>query len=236
MDRNRPLGLRKPPDRLHIEKYPLSALPKDEQTISPVIGGTNWYTNFDDPVLIHTEHGGTIYVIGEGDLGTVRGGHCYCFKPPTIGDPVSWWGYYNQGKEGACSGFGTSRAISLEHRVRYDAFWLYHQAQLVDEFPDTPPEEGSTVRAALSVAQTQGMVVEYDGKDEGVDPAQGVSAYRWATSVEEVKDALGVDDATPFVPILNSWGKDYPHCVHMHEDTLGRLITEDGEFGVPTAR
>lgn len=37
--------------------------------------GVNWYTNFDRPVYSKTTGE---YVIGDGSLGTVRGGHCVC--------------------------------------------------------------------------------------------------------------------------------------------------------------
>lgn len=40
----------------------------------PVTIGINWYSNFDTPT---THHDGTHW-IGEGDLGSVEGGHCIC--------------------------------------------------------------------------------------------------------------------------------------------------------------
>lgn len=39
----------------------------------PVTVGVNWYSNFDTPVWINKETW-----IGQGDLGTIRGGHCVC--------------------------------------------------------------------------------------------------------------------------------------------------------------
>lgn len=39
----------------------------------PVTIGVNWYTNFDRPVKRGTE-----WWIGQGDLGSIRGGHCVC--------------------------------------------------------------------------------------------------------------------------------------------------------------
>lgn len=45
--------------------------------IGPVVIGMDWYTNFDQPKA-HSFGAGKRqnYFIGEGDLGTVRGGHC----------------------------------------------------------------------------------------------------------------------------------------------------------------
>jgi hypothetical protein len=40
---------------------------------TPVVFGTNWYTNFDSPV----KKGGAWWV-GEGDLGSIRGAHAVC--------------------------------------------------------------------------------------------------------------------------------------------------------------
>jgi hypothetical protein len=41
--------------------------------LGPVVIGINWYSNFDTP-----RPKGNEYWIGEGTLGTVRGGHCVC--------------------------------------------------------------------------------------------------------------------------------------------------------------
>jgi hypothetical protein len=38
------------------------------------------------------------------------------------------------------------------------------------------------------------------------------------------------------VPVLNSWGTNYPHRVWMPDDVLARLIKEDGEVAIPTDR
>jgi hypothetical protein len=38
------------------------------------------------------------------------------------------------------------------------------------------------------------------------------------------------------VRILNSWGRGYPHRVWMPDETLQRLIDEDGEVALVTDR
>jgi hypothetical protein len=200
--------------------------------------GSNWYTDFDTPVKVRSASGAYIYLIGRDvdHLGTVRGGHCFAAKPPALGDPVAWWDFYDQGREGACTGFGASRMMSLLNRKRYDALWLYREAQLADEFPDTPPGEGSTVRAALSILLDKGHVTLRAGKDYGPYLREGIAAYRWATSAEEVKAVVGIPDDSELLPILNSWGRAYPHIVHMPLETVDRLLREEGEVGLVTDR
>jgi hypothetical protein len=186
-------------------------------------------TNFDRPEKV-----GVRWWVGRGDLGSVRGGHCVCLKPPVITDNIDWWDYYNQGTEGSCVGFGSSRMMSLLNRKRYDARWLYHNAQLVDEWSDTPPAEGTSVRAACDVLRTQGNVTWRAGVDQPVNAAEGISANRWATSWDEVRQTLGLTDAIDGVPFLNSWGRDYPHICHLTDEAGARLLSEDGEFAIVT--
>jgi hypothetical protein len=140
----------------------------------------------------------------------------------------------DQGREGACVGFGSSRMMTLLNRKRYDGFWLYHQAQLIDEYSDTPPAEGTSVRAACDILQSQGHVATYRGTDKPVSSAEGISAFRWATSWDDVRATLGV--TSDGVPLLNSWGSGYPHIVYLTDEAGERLLNEDGEFVVVTDR
>lgn len=230
---NGALGRRVPSDWEHVEKYPLSALsaaaaPKQV----PVVIGANWYTAFDSPKKV-----GGIYIVGgDGNLGTVRGGHCFCLKPPSITDLTAWWDYYDQGEEGACTGFGSTRMMTLLNRKRYDAFWLYKEAQLVDEYPDTPPAEGSSVRAALSILQAKGHKTVRGTTDYGPYTREGIAAYRWATSWDEVRSTLGIPASSELTPFVNSWGSAYPHIVYIPDEVGARLLAEEGEVGIVTDR
>jgi hypothetical protein len=38
------------------------------------------------------------------------------------------------------------------------------------------------------------------------------------------------------VPVLNSWGPDYPHRVWMPDDVLDVLMKQEGEAAIPTDR
>jgi hypothetical protein len=224
---NQPLGRRVPTDFRHMERYPLRAAQAPSKP-TPVVVGVNWYENFDRPWQDRSRH----WWIGTGNLGRIRGGHCVCLKPKGVRDNTDWWGFYDQGSEGACVGFGASRMMTLLNRKRYDAWWLYRQAQAVDEWTDTPPEEGTSVRAGLDILRTQG---HWPANQPylGPQPTEGIAANRWARSIDDVLDVLGYS-VLDYVDILNSWGRAWPHLVRMPATTLERLFFEDGEFGVVT--
>lgn len=228
------LGRREPTDWEHVEKYPLTALPEVERPTgvpSPV--GINWYAEFDNPVQGKDRRW---RVAQSGRLTRIRGGHCVVFPQARFSDPTNWWDFYNQGREGACVGFGESRAMSLMNRRRYDARWLYRKAQLIDEWSDTPPGEGTSVRAGLDVLRNVGHIRVYGKKPGTPNLAEGIAANRWADNIEDWLTALGRPGASE-VPFLNSWGRGYPHIVYMPVDgVLERLMREDGEFAIITDR
>jgi hypothetical protein len=230
---NLTLGRRPPTTWEHYEKFPLSALGAAEVPVArPVTIGVNWYSNFDSPILKSNR-----WWIGIGDLGRIRGGHCVCLKTSAYTDPTSWWYFYNQGSQGACVGYGSSRMMSLLNRVRYNARWLWDQAKIVDEWTDTNPGDnnGTSVNAAMKVLASMGH--ERVG-DKQPRPGDGISAYRWASTVDEVRSVLStpLHDRLQAVPILNSWGRSYPHLTWLGYDVLERLIQEDGEVAIVTDR
>lgn len=226
------LGRRVPTDWRHVERYPLRALAVEDRPRNvPVPIGVNWYQSFDLPV-----HGSDRrFRVGLGDLGRVRGGHCVCLLPRRLVDTQEWWRYYNQLSEGACVGAGCSRAMSLLNRRRYDFRWLYRAAQSIDEWDDTPPQEGTSVRAGLEILRTVGHSAIVGRNVASPHLAQGISAYRWARDVQEVLDVLDRPNALE-VPFLNSWGHEYPHVTWMPTVVLERLLHEDGELPVITDR
>jgi hypothetical protein len=213
------------------------------------VAGINWYGNGDEPLPMRI-NGRDWMVIGAGDAGRLRGGHAVCLRPWDVVDSPGWWPYYNQGQEGRCTEFAELRALSLLNRKRYDltSRWHYWTAQRDDEwpggsYPDANPRyEGTSVRAALDVLRTYGAVpakrypVDYLGAPRLVRPDEGIAAYRWATDWSQVREALRVPDDLPGVPMLNSWGKDYPRETLLLDGFGARLLSEDGEFGVITDR
>jgi hypothetical protein len=144
----------------------------------------------------------------------------------------------DQGHEGACVGFGSTRGIMLVERKQFDPHWLYVEAQLVDGWSDTPPEEGTSVRAAFDILRTKGHVRVYRGKADLTPKLEyGIIRNRWAKTVDEVLDCLGSREKLEKiggVPMLNSWGADYPHIVYIPFETLQRLLDEYGEAALPT--
>jgi hypothetical protein len=242
------LGRRVPSDWNHVEKFPLSALPESAQPVGPVVLGINWYGDFDTPV----KKGADWFIgLNAQSLGSVRGGHCVCLEPGRNGmkDTVANYRFYNQGHEGACVGFGSSRAMSLLNRQKYYARWLWDHAKMTDEWPDTNPgdDNGTSVRAAMDILRLQGHVLwkaKYASEDvptRDAHPAslqEGIFAFRWATSTDDVLKTLENAKATRLgaVPILNSWGSSYPQRVWMPVETLDRLRREEGEIAVITDR
>lgn len=223
------LGRRVPTDWHHIEKYPLRAQPVTKP--SPVVLGINWYRSFSKPEKV-----GSRYFIGRGnEWGPIDGGHAICSLPSGSRDLITWWYFYDQ-VGGSCTGFSTARMLSHYNRERYNALDLYRRGQEIDEWPETPPEEGSSVRAVFEVARTVGPRRMFGKYSYPNDPKLGIEAYRWAGSVEEILSALGYDENHIGIPLINSWGPSYPHIVYLDLDAARRLLREDGEAGVPTDR
>lgn len=156
------LGRRVPTDWEHVSRYSLGALLADPQ----------------DPLVVPP-------------AGTEK----------SLGLPW-WWKQHNQGNEGSCVGFGCSAMMSVtNHRqrllttgqditYRYEARWLYNQAQLIDEWPETPPEEGTSVRAGCDILRTVGHRRVQRGVVGDPLAIHGVSANRWATNVDEMRAAI----------------------------------------------
>lgn len=226
------LGRRKPTDWKHVERYPLTAVGV-EAAAGPVVWGINWYSNFDRPVYdASTDE----YWIGKGDLGTIRGGHAIAEPYAGAGDLDKWYIFYDQGQEGACVGFSLSRAMSWLNRKSYDGFWLYHEAQKIDEW-EGENYEGTSVRAACNVLKTVGHSRVYDGRTLNPSEQHGIQAYRWATDINDVLNVVGgIQKERGAITFRNSWGMSYPHKVWLPAETAQRLIDEDGEVAVITDR
>lgn len=159
------LGRRQPTDWIHVERYGFGALIADPT--SP---------------------------IGFAPPGTEK----------SLGLPT-YWNLWDQGQEGACVGFGSSAAMGITNTRqhlretgtarthRFAPRWLYHEAQLVDEWADTPPAQGTSVRASFDVLRTQGHRLVRYGVTRPVDPKWGVAATRWATNIDEIRAAIYAD-------------------------------------------
>jgi hypothetical protein len=219
------LGRLIPSDFSHVEKYPLRREMIAAINPAPVTVGVNWYSAFDNPVK---QSNGQWWVKSK-SLGTIRGGHCVCM-PHVDKEPYSWYQFYDQGNEGACVGYGSSRMMGLLNRSRYDAPWLWDRAKEVDEWPDTNvgDNNGTSVRAAMDVLRTIGHIQW--GKDKP-DPKNGIAANRWATNVDDLFSVLQNDTYKKLgaIPFFNSWGKAYPRKVWVPCEIWQRLLDESGE-------
>lgn len=172
----------------------------------------------------------------------------------------------DQGREGACVGFGWSGELLARPAVvpgvsNESASRLYHAAQQVDEW-DGDAYEGTSVLAGAKVVKAAGFMAE----------------YRWAFSVDDVVLTLGYHgpvvigvnwregmwnvDGSGFVHatgdvvgghcvflrgvnvgkrrvlIQNSWGPGWGvgGCAHLSWDDLGVLLDDQGDACVPVGR
>lgn len=232
-DHPQPLGAHVPKDKPYAALYPLRTTDIDRLIAKPVpvTIGVDWYSNFDRPVKV-----GSRWWIGKSnDLGSIRGGHCVCLRPPSMTDIDFWWYRYDQGNEGACVGFGSSRMMTLLNRAFYDAPWLYHRAQQVDSWPGEN-YQGTSVDAAMKTLKAEGHKTPAWSAPR---LRQGIKEYRWTLSTDEVLAVMGAESyrAVGGVPLLNSWGRyGYPHITWMPLDTLTFLLYEGGEATVVTDR
>lgn len=248
-----PLGCIIPKDKPHLLASPLAATPGGAPTDVPVVVGFNWYDSFDTPKEID----GTWHLpdVSKGEsLGTIRGGHCFCFEPMGAVklDRTASQVFYNQLNEPACVGFGNSRAVTIHKGLvtgtdepdLFDALWLYDAARQLEG--TYPSGEGSTVKAGAEVLLTKGHrlqtrqeVCTRDTGDAEPSLIDGIKAIRWATTVEEVLAALARPGAQA-IPFENSWGTAYPSAdtsvVWMPVATFAQLLAEGGEAGVYTER
>jgi hypothetical protein len=258
------LGRLIPDDWKHYEKWGLTAETLPVKPV-PVVIGVNWYSDFDKPVW---KNGRWWIGLDPKNLGNIRGGHCVALEPGDELDPdtkkivhryqdtTNWYKFYNQGHEGACVGFGSSRMMTLLNRRLYFGRWLWDRAKEIDPWAETKPgdDNGTSVDAAMQVLKASGHVTwkpsyeEINTDGEGADAyprsglaadaLEGIQTYRWAKTTDQVLDALKspANIRVGAVRILNSWGTDYPQRVWMPGETLQRLIDEDGEVALVTDR
>lgn len=112
-----------------------------------------------------------------------------------------WWKQHNQRQRSSCVGHGESAERSITNHYqrlkqsaqdityRYDSNWLYDEALKVDEWPGEA-DEGTSLRAGYSVQVAQGHRRVQRGKSGPPVSEHGVSAYRWATSTDEIRAAI----------------------------------------------
>lgn len=155
--------------------------------------------------------------------------------------PLPYWHWsHDQGSEGSCVGFGTSMMMSIVNELearksgehpythRYAERWLWNRAKQIDEWPQTNPgdDNGTSVRAACDVLRKTGHIRISRNKRKPVSLEEGIVANRWATTVDEIRTAIG--NETP-ISMGVTWyanfdrpvekGRDY----YIGEGKLGRV-------------
>lgn len=115
--------------------------------------------------------------------------------PPVVNKTLTlptWHWTHDQGVQGACVGFGASMMMSMLNRKRYDPHWLWNESKKIDEWTDTNPGDnnGTSVRAACDVLRDQGHARKWSGRTYPVDPAEGITENRWATTVDEMRAGI----------------------------------------------
>lgn len=135
----------------------------------------------------------------------------------------TWHWTHDQGREGSCVGHGTAmeRAISntAQNKLlrlilptrRYNPIDVWNEAKIRDEWPDTNPgdDNGTSVHAGYDVCLYEGlqrvktMYLDANGVPQPIDakprdPNEGVSAVRWATTVDDIRYAIYTGNPVTF--------------------------------------
>lgn len=227
----RGLGRIQPPDWKHVEKYPVRAILSAIDKPTPVVLGIDWHPEFDFPVRYNDGY----WVCRKSPpVKNSLGGHAICAEsgvPNSAAD--SWQAFYDQGTTPHCVGYSTSYAMSLLNRKRYQAEWLYARCADIDGIPGDPG--GTYTRCAGDI-----LINEGHKSTAATIPhlADGISAYRWATNVDDILSVLKNPIATRrgAIPLLNSWGTYYPRRVWFPGETIQFLLDNYGEAMVLTDR
>jgi hypothetical protein len=109
--------------------------------------------------------------------------------------PLSLRSFYDQGELGACVGYSSSWMMScynsLPKQQKYDAVWLYRQAQINDGFPETnPPDDtGTVVSAAFWVLNHLGHK-KINENDPDIN--DGIMSYYWGQSSDDIRTAIAI--------------------------------------------
>jgi hypothetical protein len=113
---------------------------------------------------------------------------------------------YDQGSEGACVGFAWSWALSILNRRFYAARKLYLEAQFIDPWTDTPPEEGTSIVSGAEVLRDQGHWRFARGITFPLALSEGIVDFRYGENSHELR--LAIFNNTPAVLAI-PWFDDF---------------------------
>lgn len=135
--------------------------------------------------------------------------------------PTQYVEHYNQGSEGACVGFACSWLMSILNRRKYAARHLYLEAQKIDEWDDTPPGEGTSVRAAMDILRNVGHWRLVRGLTRLAMLNEGVASNKWAKTVDELRACIAA--GKPFALGVNWYANfDTPVVGKNNEQWVGK--------------
>jgi hypothetical protein len=97
---------------------------------------------------------------------------------------------YDQGQVSGCVGASQSWMMSIRNRKLYDWTRLYYEAQGRDEWAETPPEGGTSLRAGFDVLRLIGHWRVYAGKTRAPRLEEGIEANQWARSIYEIRASI----------------------------------------------
>jgi hypothetical protein len=173
----------------------------------------------------------------------------------------------DQKKEGACVGFAWTHELASRpktHGLVTEALArdVYHQAQYRDPWPETPPEEGTSILAGAKEAVARGFIGEYRWCFSVYDLALAVGysgpvvlGLNWRSNMMQT-DGSGYIHATgPIVGghailcngysvtykrfrLVNSWGASWGQggSCFVSEADMATLLADEGEACVPVTR
>jgi len=175
--------------------------------------------------------------------------------------------YLDQGQEGACVGFGwahelVARPVVVPNVTEALARDIYHKAQILDEYTDTPPEEGTSVIAGAQVVHGWGFVPEYRWAFGLQDLILAVGHHGPAVAGVNWYDGMFDTDSAGFIHVTgqvagghcvcipgvnvgkkyfrghNNWGKSWGvgGDFFISFDDMERLLHEQGEACIPVRR
>lgn len=123
--------------------------------------------------------------------------------PPAVEKSLGlpWWWKQHIQYRSDCVGHGESASASVTNHYqrlratgqdvtyRYDSRWLYDEALKIDEWPGEA-DEGTSLRAGYEVLRIQGHRRVQRGVSGSPVLEHGISTYRWAQSIDEIRAAI----------------------------------------------
>jgi hypothetical protein len=173
----------------------------------------------------------------------------------------------DQGNVGACVGFSWAHELAAEPEPVSDidnlmGMQIYNRAQQLDQWDDTPPQEGSSVLAGAKTVTEEGHLVEYRwafGLNDLLDTLSqfgpAVLGINWYSGMMNPDSAgfvqltgsivgghailaRGINLEHGTVVLHNSWGSDWGVNgeAWIRFPDLDRLLRDDGEACIPVTR